>query len=616
MTVNIGDTLKGRYRIVASLGRGGMADVYKVWDTQRSTHLALKLLRDDLAQDLVFMRRFKREAQNLAQLQHPNIVRFYGLEEDDLKAFILMEYVEGPTLREEIRRAGAGGMSLERIQQVMGDVCSALSYAHNKGLVHCDIKSGNVLIDKSGKAYLSDFGIARGVDAATSTMVGIGTPAYMAPELIKGLDPTPQTDIYALGILLYEMLTGGERPFTGERATITGTTAEKVRWEHLKLEACPVTEVNSFVNPYVVKIVKRCLQKDPSARFTEVDTLFQILKSDEDNANHVFCENNNQAFLGSHLNEKQNMIGERNYKKKRIIRKTILICISFFLFAVIGLIFFDYYLKDRCRIVFVSKNGENFGIYTIKEDGTHSSQITANEFTDIYPIWSPKGKEIVFSSNRDGDFDIYKVDKHGNNIKNLTDNNRDDLFPFWSADGEFIIFSTEHFGYYAIMLMQPNGMNKTLLFSDDSDLIFPLLLPNNKIVYCSDKDGDFDIYRIDLSSWPDLQYAEKLTINDDADLMPMWIENKNLISYISSNDNLWKMMTIGLNGENPQLIFGFKYPITSYSWSPDGSTILFSSIDDFGISKIYSFNLITEELKTTNFGDEFTKYPVWSPLCK
>ena len=277
MAVHVGDKLKNRYRIEESLGRGGMADVYKVWDEERSTYLALKLLRDDLAQDPVFMRRFRREAHNLAQLQHPNIVRFYGLEEDDLKAFILMEYIEGQTLREEIRRAGSGGMSQERIQSVLKDVCSALHYAHNKGLVHCDIKSGNILIDASGKAYLTDFGIARGMDMATSTMVGIGTPVYMAPELIKGQDPTPQTDIYALGIVLYEMLSGGERPFTGERATITGTTAEKVRWEHLRMEPTPLPQLNPKVNQALQAVVECCLQKQPERRFHSVQELLSSL---------------------------------------------------------------------------------------------------------------------------------------------------------------------------------------------------------------------------------------------------------------------------------------------------------------------------------------------------
>ena len=277
MAVHVGDKLKNRYRIEESLGRGGMADVYKVWDEERSTYLALKLLRDDLAQDPVFMRRFRREAHNLAQLQHPNIVRFYGLEEDDLKAFILMEYIEGPTLREEIRRAGSGGMSQERIQSVMKDVCSALHYAHAKGLVHCDIKSGNILIDASGKAYLTDFGIARGMDMATSTMVGIGTPAYTAPELIKGQDPTPQTDIYALGIVLYEMLTGGERPFTGERATITGTTADKVRWEHLKMTPAPISQFNPHVNSNLQAIIEHCLQKQSKERFQSIEGLMASL---------------------------------------------------------------------------------------------------------------------------------------------------------------------------------------------------------------------------------------------------------------------------------------------------------------------------------------------------
>lgn len=315
MTVHIGETLKNRYKIVESLGRGGMADVYKVWDEERSTYLALKLLRDDLAQDPVFMRRFRREAHNLAQLQHPNIVRFYGLEEDDLKAFILMEYIEGPTLREEIRRSDSGGMSQERIQSVMKDVCSALHYAHAKGLVHCDIKSGNILIDAYGKAYLTDFGIARGMDMATSTMVGIGTPAYMAPELIKGQDPTPQTDIYALGIVLYEMLTGGERPFTGERAEITGTTADKVRWEHLKMNPAPISQFNPNVDTAFQGIVNCCLQKEPKNRFKSVIEIRDALNFPEGiiQSSDAIVEKQNIEFIQVHEKSKSAEESENAY---------------------------------------------------------------------------------------------------------------------------------------------------------------------------------------------------------------------------------------------------------------------------------------------------------------
>ena len=274
----LGKTLKRRYRVDESLGRGGMAEVYKVWDEERAVYLAMKVLRQDLAQDPIFLRRFQREAKALAALQHPHIVRFYGLERDDLLAFLLMEYVDGVSLQAEILRSAGKSLPMEHIREVMEAVCSALHYAHHQGLVHCDIKPGNILIDKHGQIYLTDFGIARGMDAATSTLIGIGTPAYMAPELIKGQDPTPQTDIYALGIVLYEMLTGGERPFTGERATITGTTVDKVRWEHLKLEPIPVSQFNPKVSGNFQFAVDQCLQKKIENRFSSVDVLMRSLQ--------------------------------------------------------------------------------------------------------------------------------------------------------------------------------------------------------------------------------------------------------------------------------------------------------------------------------------------------
>lgn len=279
MTAIIGTTLNRRYRVDEALGRGGMADVYKVWDEDRLTYLALKLLRDDLSQDLVFMRRFRREAQNLAQLQHPNIVRFFGLEEEDLQAFILMEFIDGPSLREEIRRAGSAGLAPARLQAVMADICAALHYAHKKGVVHCDIKSGNVLLDRSGKAYLTDFGIARTMDAATSTLIGAGTPAYMAPELILGQDPTPQSDIYALGILLFEMCTGGERPFTGEGADAAGTTAEKVRWQHLHAQPPSLSVYNQDAIKGMDEVIQFCLAKNPQERLASPLDLYHTLLS-------------------------------------------------------------------------------------------------------------------------------------------------------------------------------------------------------------------------------------------------------------------------------------------------------------------------------------------------
>jgi serine/threonine protein kinase len=273
-----GQVLSQRYQVEASIGRGGMAEVYKVWDRRRASYLAVKVLREDLAEDKIFLRRFRREAQTLSRLQHPNIVRFYGLDQDGLLAFMLMDFIEGTSLRREIFEASSP-FRLQRVLEVMRAVCGALHYAHSEGVIHCDVKPGNILIEISGRVLVSDFGIARMAESATTTMVGSGTPAYMAPEQVRGESPTLQTDIYTLGIVLYEMLTGGERPFTGEQAQITGSTNEKVRWEQQFLPPISLHHYNPDIPKPVSSVVMQCLKKEPEKRYRNALELFSALQS-------------------------------------------------------------------------------------------------------------------------------------------------------------------------------------------------------------------------------------------------------------------------------------------------------------------------------------------------
>ena len=271
-----GSLILNRYRVDDFIGKGGMADVYKVWDGQRATFLAMKVLHDDLAEDKVFLRRFKREAFTLSKLQHPSIVRFYGLEQTDDLSFMLMDYIEGTTLRKEIYQAQSA-LTLERVLEIMRPVCSALHYAHAQGITHCDIKPANIMLHKNGSVLLSDFGIARMTEASTSTLIGAGTPAYMAPEQARGEDPTPQTDIYALGIVLYEMLTGGERPFTGENARSTGSTSEKIRWEQINTQPFAPRRLNPNIPLAVEATVLKCLRKEPAQRYPGAQDVFNAL---------------------------------------------------------------------------------------------------------------------------------------------------------------------------------------------------------------------------------------------------------------------------------------------------------------------------------------------------
>jgi serine/threonine-protein kinase len=273
----VGRILLNRYRVESFIGRGAMADVYKVWDTERVSFLAMKVLHEELAMDAVFLRRFQREARTLSQLQHPSIVRFYGLEEDDLLVCMMLDYVEGSTLQREIRQAQQP-LALSRVTEIYRPVCSAIHYAHLQGAVHCDLKPSNILIADAGRVLVTDFGLAHMLEGATSTtMIGGGTPAYMAPEQVRGDELTRQTDIYALGVILFEMLTGGERPFTGEESEASGSLRSKVMAAHLSLKAPSPRLYNPRLSAQLEAVVARCLQKNPADRYsTALDLLIAL----------------------------------------------------------------------------------------------------------------------------------------------------------------------------------------------------------------------------------------------------------------------------------------------------------------------------------------------------
>ncbi len=274
----IGRTLLNRYRVDSFIGRGAMADVYKVWDAQRVSFLAMKVLHEELAMDAVFLRRFQREARMLAQLQHPSIVRFYGLEEQDLTVFILLDYIEGSTLQREIRQAGQP-VSCDRVLEIFKPVCSAIHYAHLQGMVHCDLKPSNIMISHTGNVLVTDFGLAHMLEGATSvTLLGGGTPAYMSPEQARAEDLTPRSDIYSLGVILFEMLTGGERPFTGEESESTGTLRKKVMWEQVNRTAPSPRRWNPGISTQLENVVLRSLQKSPDDRFASALDLLVALE--------------------------------------------------------------------------------------------------------------------------------------------------------------------------------------------------------------------------------------------------------------------------------------------------------------------------------------------------
>ncbi|MCJ7773918.1 MAG: serine/threonine protein kinase [Desulfobacterales bacterium] len=208
----------GKYEIIEEIGKGGMGIVYKSIDPYIERTLAIKTIRYDIPKDEAdqkkWKKRFLREAKLAGNLAHPNIVTIYDAGEESGLFYIAMEYIEGKSLREILQSSKK--ISFEEVQSMMGQICDALSYASKKGVIHCDIKPENIILDKEGKIYLVDFGIARTSSAdLTKTMLSMVTPSYTSPERLNGIEPDIRSDIFALGAVLYEIVSG-QKAFQGD----------------------------------------------------------------------------------------------------------------------------------------------------------------------------------------------------------------------------------------------------------------------------------------------------------------------------------------------------------------------------------------------------------------
>ena len=250
--------LARRYELQELIGGGGMADVYKAQDKLLDRAVAVKILHQQYANDAEFVEKFRREATAAAKLAHPNIVNIYDVGEDGGSQYIVMEYVSGPTLKEVIQQKGC----LEPIEavRIAKEIASALESAHRNNLVHCDIKPHNILVMPDGHIKVTDFGIARAVSASTMTYSGsvMGSVHYFSPEQAKGTVITTKSDVYSLGVVLYEMLTG-QLPFNGE-------TSVGIALKHLQEEPVSIRQLNPSIPPVLEAIVQKAMSKDPADR--------------------------------------------------------------------------------------------------------------------------------------------------------------------------------------------------------------------------------------------------------------------------------------------------------------------------------------------------------------
>ena len=419
--------LIGHYRIVSLLGEGGMGRVYLAEDTKLGRKVGLKILPVELAADQERMRRFTQEAKTAASLNHQNIAQVFEIGEHNHTRYIAMEYVDGETLRELLSRRK---LEIKRAVEFAAQVASGLAAAHKAGVVHRDIKPENLILAASGQIKILDFGLAKLADPAgsvgeiaadaeaptqvkTRSGVVMGTVSYMSPEQARAEKLDQRTDIFSLGVVVYEMLTG-KRPFQGKSAIDTLHAI-------INQEPPPVTHLNSFVPPELADILGKALAKETSERYQHAGDFELDLRRFK-----RALESN------SLISVRRDGLGFPTHKK-RFSLATIIVaaCLLFGVAAAAWMIGQATARTDRSSIAL--KN-------------VTQTQLTSDPGYEGEPTFSPDGETIAYVSDRTGDSEIFLKQISGGPDINITNNTADDVQPAFSPDGKQIAFVSSRAG--------------------------------------------------------------------------------------------------------------------------------------------------------------------------
>ena len=266
-----GSKINDRYQIIKTLGEGGMANVYLAHDTILDRNVAVKVLRGDLASDEKFVRRFQREALSASSLSHPNIVEMYDVGEDDGQYYIVMEYVDGKTLKQVLKQRGH--LSITEVVDIMLQLTDGMAHAHDAYIIHRDIKPQNIMILSNGMIKITDFGVATALNSTqlTQTNSVMGTVHYLPPEQAQGKGSTIRSDIYSMGIMMYELLTGLV-PYKGDNAV-------EIALKHLKEPLPSVRKANSSIPQSIENVIIRATAKNPKNRYVDAREMHEDLKT-------------------------------------------------------------------------------------------------------------------------------------------------------------------------------------------------------------------------------------------------------------------------------------------------------------------------------------------------
>ena len=546
-------TTFGKYQIQEELGRGGFGIVYRAFDTVLEVERAIKELYPNLINDPAFVNRFKQEARIAAKLDHPNLVPVHDFGQIDGKYYLSMGYMPGGSLKDLLKREGK--LEPKRAYEILAQVCDGLEYAHARGIIHRDLKPGNILFDGTGKARVADMGFAKVMSEGASRSMSasgslIGTPAYMAPETWRNKPATPQTDIYSLGCILYEMLTG--------KVLFEGESPAEIMTMHMIDGPQYAADLPQELRP----VLEKALQHDPGGRYPDTKTMLSDFQS--------ALSTTKKQPAATPITKKQNrftLIGHSD--------------------AVLSVT----WSPDGKRVASGSRDGTIILWYA--ETGERLRILNGQSQVVRCVTWSPDGKQFA-TGNSDGTITFWNGDR-GEILRTIEE--PDDLMGSitFSPDGRYL--ASENRENIIVVWRADNG--ERLYTLDLKNLVQPFkATPNGELLFSDDFINDFQRFLERLKNFDG--FEDLLTI-------VLWSpDGKRLASKIVDNAiTIWCVE----NREGLRKLESSTGWVTSLSWSPDGKRLASGSWDS---DVIIWYAETGERLRTLQGHGELVSSVSWS----
>jgi len=643
-----------QYRIVRHIARGGMADVYLAKDVDLEREVAFKVMLDALAAtDSEFVERFRREAKIVAKLDHPSIVQIYTIGQTAVEQpYIAMQYIEGGSLQEKLKALADRRklLTTEQALNIIRQITLALNAAHEAGIIHRDLKPANVLIRPDGTPVLVDLGIATIQGGAKLTQTGgvIGTPAYMAPEQVRGGGLDGRADLYALGIMLYEMLTG-IRPFEADSSIA-------VLHKQVYEEPLPLSSFRSDLTAQTLQLVTTAMQKEPANRYqsaTEmvraIDNAIQAegLYAPNPQATIVLTQMNDSALLSrSRIVQPPRQVENKNPVQKpegKVARFPVPLWAmglsAFLIIALLAFFAFRNVTDDTptanggvvetavseqvimpTQIIAPTETAASEQVVVPTETAVSQADTPSQPtVTLIVPTETPPtantalggGTGVIVYAEQTAQgraIVIYNLETGAK--QQITQNSVDNHGPIWSPDGQLIAYTSEEGDQFDIFTINVNTGATRNLTNHPGDDAYPSWSPDgSQLLFHSNRNGDFDIFAINA----DGTGLRQLTSNDLPDLGPTWSPNGRQIAFTQAVNNHRQITIMNVDGSDIYRItsdgsYSHSYP----SWSPDGQQLTFYMVPDLSLtSGIYVIDINGQNMRQLTQNEDFE--PAWSP---